>query len=100
MDIHIRQLEMAAELLKAIGHPVRLCIVKRLAEQGDCNVTFLQDCMGLPQSTVSTHLQKLRAAGIVSTSRQGLEVTYSLHNEQMKRIVDLLFPTSEENKHD
>ncbi len=99
MDSNIRQLETAAELLKALSHPVRLCIVRRLAEQGDCNVTFIQDCMGLPQSTVSTHLQKLRAAGIVSTSRQGLEVIYSLHNEQTRRVIDLLFPTSEENTH-
>ena len=100
MDTSIKQLEMTAELLKAIGHPVRLCIVKRLVQQGNCNVTVIQDCMGLPQSTVSTHLQKLRAAGIVSTHRRGLEVIYSLRNEQMKRVIEILFPTTEENHHE
>lgn len=56
----------AAELLKALAHPVRLCIVKGLMEKGSCNVSFMQNCLGLPQSTVSQHLQKLRALGIVA----------------------------------
>jgi ArsR family transcriptional regulator len=100
LDDEIRQLESTAERLKAIAHPVRLCIVKRLARQGNCNVSHLQDCMKLPQSTVSTHLLKLRSAGIVSAHRQGLEVTYSLCNAQIKHIVDLLFPSAKEDHHE
>lgn len=100
MDDDFRQLESMAELLKAIAHPVRLCIAKRLAREGNCNVSHLQDCMKLPQSTVSTHLQKLRAAGIVSAHRQGLEVTYSLSNAHVKHIVDLLFPSAKVIEHE
>lgn len=69
MDQTIQHLQKTAEMLKTIGHPERLCIVKRLAQQGSINVAALQDCMGLPQSTVSTHLQKLRAVGIVDIFR-------------------------------
>ncbi|MFD1130611.1 ArsR/SmtB family transcription factor [Paenibacillus provencensis] len=100
MDQTIQHLQKTAEMLKTIGHPERLCIVKRLAQQGSFNVAALQDCMGLPQSTVSTHLQKLRAAGIVESRRQGLEVTYSLKNEQTEQIVKLLFQSTEEKNHE
>lgn len=96
MDHTKQHLQKSAEMLKTIGHPERLFIVMRLAQQGSFNVVTLQDCMGLPQSTVSTHLQKLRAAGIVESRRQGLDVTYSLKNEQTKQIVKLLFQSTEE----
>lgn len=92
----IRQLEEAAELLKLLSHPARLCIVKRLLQMESCNVSFMQSCMGLPQSTVSTHLQKLRSAGIVAAKRKGLEVSYALNNEKVKQIIPLLLADREE----
>ncbi|AQR76256.1 metalloregulator ArsR/SmtB family transcription factor [Paenibacillus larvae] len=81
----------AAELLKALAHPVRLCIVKGLMEKGSCNVSFMQNCLGLPQSTVSQHLQKLRALGIVAAHRTGLEINYSVENEKVKQLVQIFF---------
>ena len=33
-----------AELLKAIAHPVRLCLTRKLYENGKCNVTYFTDC--------------------------------------------------------
>lgn len=80
-----------AELLKALAHPVRLCIVKGLLDKGSCNVSFMQDCLGLPQSTVSQHLQKLRSMGIVTAHRSGLEVNYRVENEKVKQLVEAFF---------
>jgi DNA-binding transcriptional ArsR family regulator len=80
-----------AELLKVLAHPVRLCIVKGIIEKGACNVSHMQGCLELPQSTISQHLQKLRAAGIVKGDRNGLEITYSISDERVIRIVDTLF---------
>jgi ArsR family transcriptional regulator len=65
MDSNYNIYENEAELLKALAHPVRLCIVNGLLNKGTCNVSFMQNCLGMPQSTVSQHLQKLRVAGIV-----------------------------------
>ena len=84
-----------AELLKALAHPVRLCIVRGLSEMAtSCNVSYLQECLSLPQSTVSQHLQKLRAAGIIEAKRQGLEVYYQVKNETVRRILPYLFETT------
>ncbi|MBP2660734.1 MAG: transcriptional regulator, ArsR family [Firmicutes bacterium] len=79
-----------SELLKAIAHPVRLCIIRGLINQ-QCNVTKMQECLNLPQSTVSQHLAKLKSAGIIEGERKGLEVCYKVVNKQMKEIVELLF---------
>lgn len=79
-----------SEILKAIAHPVRLCIVRGLINN-QCNVTKIQECLSLPQSTVSQHLGKLKAAGIIAGERNGLEICYKVVNQQVKDIVALLF---------
>ncbi len=44
-----------ADLLKAIGHPIRFCIVDGLLG-GEQNVATMVDCTGVPQPTVSSIL--------------------------------------------
>ncbi len=90
MQKALAKLEQAADLLRTISHPARLCMLQRLLQEGSCNVGYMQDCMGLPQSTISTHLQKLRSAGIVTSSRHGLEVVYTLHDDTVKQIIPIL----------
>lgn len=85
MDIKV--FEEKAEKLKAISHPHRLCIIKGLMENS-CNVSKIQECLNLPQSTVSQHLAKLKAAGIVEGVRSGLEICYSVVDEDVKDIVN------------
>lgn len=80
-----------AEKLKAIAHPHRLCIVRGLIKNS-CNVTKIQECMNLPQSTISQHLAKLRAAGIIEGERNGLEICYKVVDQEIKDIVCILFP--------
>ena len=80
-----------SELLKALAHPTRLCIVKGLIEK-ESNVTTIQECLDLPQSTVSQHLSKLKAAGIIKGERKGLEISYQVINEDAKKIINILFP--------
>ena len=89
MKVDTRKFERQAEKLKAISHPQRLCIIKGLMENS-CNVTKIQECMKLPQSTVSQHLSKLKAAGIVTGVRNGLEICYSVVDEDVKEIVRIL----------
>ncbi|KAA9004228.1 winged helix-turn-helix transcriptional regulator [Paenibacillus spiritus] len=90
MESNFEAYHRSADLLKALAHPVRLCIVRGLVEQGSCNVSHMQECLELPQSTVSQHLQKLRSLGIVETDRSGLEVHYSVKDEKVKQIIKIL----------
>lgn len=88
MDLKVY--EIKAEKLKAMAHPHRLCILKGLAEN-KCNVSKIQECLGLPQSTVSQHLAKLRAAGLIKGERNGLEICYKVEDEEVRRIVEMMF---------
>lgn len=91
MDGDFEKFNEEAELLKILAHPVRLCIVKGLIGKGKCNVGHMQDCLGIPQSTVSSHLQKLRAAKIIEGDRDGLEINYKVVNEKAVKIINALF---------
>ena len=49
MNYDAKKLNEKAELLKVLAHPVRLCIVKGLLENGGCcNVTYMQNCLNAP----------------------------------------------------
>ena len=80
-----------SELLKAVSHPIRLCIVKGLMEK-ESNVTNIQECLDLPQSTVSQHLFKLKVAGIIKGKRKSLEISYRVINDDVRKIIRILFP--------
>ncbi len=92
--IDLKFYESKSEKLKALAHPQRLCIVKGLIEN-TCNVTKIQECLDIPQSTVSQHLAKLKAAGIIEGVRNGLEICYSVVDEDVLNVIKVLFGDDE-----
>ncbi|MBI5657371.1 MAG: metalloregulator ArsR/SmtB family transcription factor [Geobacter sp.] len=78
-----------ADILKVLGHPVRLKIVAGLCSK-ECNVKHIWECLGLPQATVSQHLALLKNKGIIEGKRDGVEVFYAVTNPLAKKIVDIL----------
>ncbi len=95
--IDLGMYEVKADKLKAMAHPQRLCIIKGLMD-GSCNVTKIQECLGLPQSTVSQHLAKLKSAGIIAGVRNGLEICYRVVDEEIINIVKILLKEESEDK--
>lgn len=91
MNHDIVKFAEVAETLKALAHPIRLCIVKGLMEKGECNVSHMQNCLGAPQSTVSQHLQKLRSAGIIEGVRSGLEINYRVCDQRVIQLISIFF---------
>lgn len=87
---NLKILEKEADLLKALAHPVRLAIVKGLMEEEGCNVSEMQSCLNIPQSTLSQHLAKLREFNILSSERNGLERNYYVIDQQVKKIIKVL----------
>jgi ArsR family transcriptional regulator len=78
-----------AEILKVLGHPVRLKIVAGLMSQS-CNVKKIWECLGLPQATVSQHLALLKNKGIIEGNREGVEVFYQVVSDQARSVVTSL----------
>ena len=84
-----------AALLKALANPVRLRIVHSLLREGCHNVGCMERGTGMSQSCISQHLQKLRAAGVVTADRQGNEVFYRVSSRETAGLVAALFGEEE-----
>jgi ArsR family transcriptional regulator, arsenate/arsenite/antimonite-responsive transcriptional repressor len=68
----------AARRMKALGHPVRLGIAMRLAEEPETCACDFAEVFAVSQPTISQHLRVLREAGVVTTRRRGTQICYSL----------------------
>ena len=75
----MENVDAAAERLKALGHPVRLAIVRALAERSACCCADVCSRLPLAQSTVSQHLKVLKDAGLISFRRDGVRSSYVLN---------------------
>jgi DNA-binding transcriptional ArsR family regulator len=82
------ELKAKAQLLKTLGHPVRLKIVAILA--GKCAyVNELIESLDLPQAVLSQHLKVMKKNGILKSQREGVRICYSLKNETISGIVKI-----------
>jgi ArsR family transcriptional regulator len=84
-----RVLEGAAEMIRALGHPIRLRILECLEEGQKCP-SELVEALDQPQALVSQQLARMRAAGIVRARRDGPHVWYSVADERVLRMLDCL----------
>ena len=73
-----------ARVLRAVGDPVRLAIVRVLADDRERMCNELQDELGLPSSTCSYHLRLLREAGVTRTRAQGTERRITLRRDDLE----------------
>lgn len=79
-----------APLLDALSHPARLQIVLHLAKYNGCPAGSISERLPLSKSTVSQHLAKLKEAGIIIATPDGLCQRYSL-NEEVLNLIDQHF---------
>lgn len=85
-----------AEILKALANPSRLCMLQTMVSKGPVTVTDMQQCLCAPQSTVSQHVSKLKALGIITGERHGRKIFYDIDNRLAKQIIHLLLDKQEE----
>jgi ArsR family transcriptional regulator len=74
-----------ARLAKAVGHPARVRILRRLGQQASCCHGSLADQLLLAPSTVSQHLRILREAGLVQGEVDGPRTSYCINRERVPR---------------
>lgn len=73
-----------ANLMRALGHPVRLSILRILAQRdSDCCCTDVTQMLPLAQSTVSQHIKVLLDAGLVERHPKGTRNCYSLRADRL-----------------
>ena len=78
-----------ARVAKALGSGNRLELLEYLA-QGERSVEALATVSGLTVANTSQHLQQLRQAGLVESSKVGLKVFYRLSGDDVIGLLDAL----------
>ncbi len=79
-----------ADILKSLGHPIRLQMIEILGEEGEACVCHLEHVLGLRQAYISQQLARLRETGIVDSRRDGLNIFYFLRGEKPLSCVNNL----------
>lgn len=80
----------AAQVIRAINHPLRQSMIDLLKESGSMTVTELYNRLKLEQSVASQHLAILRKADAVITSRHGKFIHYSVNEERLSELNSLV----------
>ena len=79
-----------AAFAKAVGHPIRMRILRMLARKDARMCSHIVDELPLAQSTVSEHLRILRSAGLVKANENGPRVSYCIVPSALRRFKELL----------
>jgi ArsR family transcriptional regulator len=79
-------LEATAALLRSISQPVRLEILLAIGT-GEACVCHLEAVIGMRQAYISQQLMALRAAGIVTSRREGRNIFYRVNDLKMLDLV-------------
>jgi len=79
---------VGADYFKLLGHTVRLQILDILRRNPEC-VCHLEAALGRPQPYISQQLRLLREAGIISDSKDGLNVYYHLIDAQVASLLTI-----------
>ncbi len=90
LDRMVHNARLASEFLKALSHETRLLLLCLLSEK-ERSVTELENLLSLRQPTVSQQLGRLRLDGLVTTRREGKTVYYSIADDDIKRVIALLY---------
>ena len=72
-------------LLTAVADPIRWAVLQRLAESQSC-VCNLQEHIPIAANLLSYHLKVLRDAGLVTASRRGRWMDYTLVADALERL--------------
>jgi DNA-binding transcriptional ArsR family regulator len=87
------KLECHAAQLSALGHPLRLSILRFVVKGGDEGTTAgdIQSHVDLPASTLSHHLKRLVDAGLLKTRGEGTFNYYSAEYGALRALTDYLW---------
>ena len=80
--VNLKNFEKKADLLKTIGDPTSLKIVKLLIEEKELCPSDLAEILSLSLPAVSYQLHKLKNLDLVSTVRLGQMICYSLNDNK------------------
>lgn len=87
------KLDRHAEQLSALGHPVRLTILRYVVQAGKEGAPAgdIQSRVDLPASTLSHHLKRLVDAGLLTSRSEGTFHFYAADYPSLQALTDYLW---------
>ncbi len=80
-----KDLQELAKFARVMSHPARLAILKYLATQKICISGDISNQIPLSRTTVSQHLQELKAVGLIQGTIEGVKINYCVDPDVMER---------------
>lgn len=82
-----------ADMFSAMGNEQRLRIMQLLltAHPEGLVVSEIQDELGIPNSTLSHHLDKLKTENLVSVKRESTFLRYSANTDALQELLQFLY---------
>jgi ArsR family transcriptional regulator, arsenate/arsenite/antimonite-responsive transcriptional repressor len=87
------QITKYADMFSAMGAEPRLCIMQSLlsAHPDGMVVNEIQAELGIPNSTLSHHLDKLRNEGLINVRRESTFLRYTANTEALRELLQFLY---------
>lgn len=87
------KLERHATQLSALGHPIRLSILRIVVQSGPDGTSAgdIQTRVDMPASTLSHHLSRLVQAGLLTTRGEGTFHYYAADYDVLRALTDYLW---------
>ena len=79
-----------ASMFKALGHPVRMQILRMLARHGSCYFGSIADALAVAPSTASQHVSVLKEAGLVKGWADEQRSCYCVDAQRLARLKALV----------
>jgi len=80
----------AADVLKAVAHPLRLQIVE-LLESGELSVGEIVEALGEKQAITSQQLNLMKSKGVLASRREGAKVYYHVQNPNVIKVLGCVY---------
>jgi len=87
------QIAKFADMFSAMGTEARLRIVQLLltAHPDGLVVSEIQEELDIPNSTLSHHLEKLKAEGLVNVRRESTFLRYTANTDALRELLSFLY---------
>ncbi len=91
-NIDVETIQHMADILKTIGHPIRLKVLEALEQEEPLCVSQIQERLPMEaeQSLLSHHLIKMKDKGVLASEKSGMHVFYRLRDRHLLKIFDCM----------
>ncbi len=80
-------IDLIAQRFRVLGEPMRIRLLDELRDRS-ASVSELQEALGASQQNVSKHLSILHQAGMVTRTKRGTSVVYSIDDPSVFSLCD------------